>query len=474
MENDLKFEEMSSQEQINKLKSIMSQIQALEMATNREQIINGNFEIRDVSFTRLPNGEVAYDAIINQPDGSVTHAYYSETNNSLAKIDVAEKQNEIDNISTALVQYQSAGMDLTELNNSLMEKNELMEALQSPEKISLNQLVIVRQELMDFAISCGIQPAEIEAILKIPGNMSLQITPEELRKIEETALDLGANPNITLEDVEFDEKGISLDDSLINHSNSGEIKGSERVTTNYTFNQIIGLQYDSYRIIKTSSDEPIVIGITQDGRAAKIPDGILEANSQDTKSMSLIRDDGTIVEASVVASFRLKDAGSTVGRDQAIGICMDNGESRCFYARNAGGENLIGEELPSRVYTSQRINNENLLDPTLNRNTDAEARSAYNRVKNYNTTNINKIGDGQSNKMMEQEDTDELIKKYAEKYEVDEDELRENYELALKKSSSQDLTDEQIIESQADAMSNEPQQDHDERTPFAGSRRFPY
>ncbi|MBR3325208.1 MAG: hypothetical protein IKG14_04100 [Clostridia bacterium] len=473
MENKIEFEDMSSSEQISKLREIMSQIKALELNFDQNRIISGEFEIEDVSYTRLPNGEVAYEALINHPDGSKSHEYYSENNNSLSKIDVSQIENNVQMLTGEIKKYQSTGMELSELNNSLIENELILDIFQSPGKISLVNLENVKQELMDFAIECGIKPQDIEAIISLSGNSDLQlskITPEELQKIEQTAIDLGISEQEALEHIRIDENGIKIDSDILPQHDEGEIKGNDKVTTNYTLNQILGLNYDSYRIIKTHSDEPIVVGITQDGKTEIIPDTVVEANSKETKSMSLIRDDGTIKNVGVVASFRLRDTGSSLGRDQAIGICIDNGETTSFYARNAGGDMLIGEELPSRVYTSQRINNENILDSKYNNNIRSEADSAKNRTDDGCLDTVRNLGDGESNNMIYQEDSEELIKKYADKYDIDDNKLRNRFNYEIKNSHSKKYTDEQIIKEQAELINqeekHEPSMDPGERVRY--------
>ena len=460
MENKIEFEDMSSSEQISKLREIMSQIKALELNFDQNRIISGEFEIEDVSYTRLPNGEVAYEALSNHQDGSKTHEYYSENNNSLSKIDVSNIEKNVQMLTGEISKYQSSGMELTELQNSLVLNEQTLDTLHSPEKISLVNLENVQQELMDFAIECGLKPQDIEAIISLPGNNNLQpfnLSPEQLQEIEQTALDLGISKQEAMDHIKIDKDDVSLDSNILPEHNEGEIKGNDKVTTNYTFNQILGQNYDSYRIIKTHSDEPIVIGITKDGKAQKIPDGILEANSKETKSMSLIRDDGTIKNVGVIASFRLRDSGSSLGRDQAIGICIDNGETTTFYARNAGGDMMIGEELPSRVYTSQRINNENLLDSKYNKNTSPEAKSAEFGTYDGCPDNIRNLGDGKSNNMMQQEDSEELIKKYADMYDIKEDDLRSDYIYEKKNNHNRNGNEEQLIKELAQ------KRDQDER-----------
>ena len=466
MENKIEFEDMSSSEQISKLREIMSQIKALELNFDQNRIISGEFEIEDVSYTRLPNGEVAYEALINHPDGSKTHEYYSENNNSLSKIDVSNIENNVQMLTGEISKYQSTGMELTELQNSLIMNEQALDVLHSHEKISLVNLENVQQELMDFAIECGLKPQDIEAIISLSGNSSLQpfnLTPEQLQEIEQTALDLGISKQEAMEHIKIDKDDVSLDANVLPEHNEGEIKGNDKVTTNYTFNQILGQNYDSYRIIKTHSDEPIVIGITKDGKAQKIPDGILEANSKETKSMSLIRDDGTIKNVGVIASFRLRDSGSSLGRDQAIGICIDNGETTTFYARNAGGDMMIGEELPSRVYTSQRINNENLLDSKYNKNTSPEAKSAKFGTYDGCPDNIRNLGDGKSNNMMQQEDSEELIKKYADMYDIKEDDLRSDYIYEKKNNHNRNGNEDQLIKELAQKRDQEERREPGER-----------
>lgn len=469
MENNKEFEELSSVEQQAKLREVLEQVKLLQ----RAEIISGEVEISDIAFFRLSNGEIAYDVSINNQDGSTGHMYYQQSNDTLSKIDVEQTQNDITNIKNQLTEYQGSGMDLVPVENQLVEKEQYLQSLDNADKISLVNLEITQKECTDLAIALGMSLEEVELYLSIPGNAELglpQMSPEELAKIRETIEITGMQEDQILDNLKIDaQENVSIDANAFRDSGleSDEIQGNQKVTARYTFNQIMGLNYDSYRIIKSKTGEPVVVGFKEDGTAERIPEGTLEIVHSENQSMSLIRDDGTIKNVGIVAAFRVNDPGSDVGRDQAIGLYSDNGTINGFYARNASGDRMLAEELPSRIYTSERLHNENILDISLNDDADSEAKEADKKVGDGCLNDVRNLGDGESYDMMLQEDIDELAERIAKQYDVDVEELKARFNEELEHNHNSNLTNEQKYTEIAEEMDAEQRHEpsREPRTP---------
>ena len=454
MDEEIKFEDLTSVEQQKKLKEVMAQIKTLQKA----EIQSGEIDIADISFFRLSNNDVAYDIATNNPDGTVGHIYYQESDNALSRIDIESKEAEIDGIKNQLALYNGNGMELAPIQNELMTKEQFLDSLNNPDKISLTSLELVDKQCRDLAIQLGIDFDEVALIVQNNPDASLNLlSPEELKKVEESINLAEINPEDALENIKIENGDVAIDSKAFDMSGmqSSTIEGNKKITTNSTFNQVLGLNYDSYKIIITKSGNPLIVGISQDGSAEIIPENRVEINRDENKSMSLIRDDGSIKNVGVLVSFRVKDSGSQLNRDQAVGLYSDNGSVNGFYARNATDGKMIGEELPSTSYSANRIQNERILDTQENRDISSEARSAQQRTDDGCIDNIENIGNGETHNMYEQKDTVELIEKYATEYEVDSEDLQKRYDHEVEHSHGSNLTDEDIIKQIAEEMDQE-------------------
>lgn len=456
MNDEIKFEDLSSVEQENKLREVMKQIKILQ----RAEVISGDVDIADISFFRLSNGDVAYDVAINNSDNTVGHLYYQEVDNSLSRIDVDAKKDEIEEINNQLALYENSGMDLVPIQNTLMSKEQFLDSLGNPNKISLANLETTRQQCMDLALQLGMDFEEIEHFLTIQGKSELDLSilsPEELQKIEQEIEITGLNKEDALQHIKIDKGEVSLDSSAFDMTGiqSSEIEGNKKVTSNYTFNQIIGANYDSYKILITKSGTPVIVGISQDGSAELLPEDRVEVNRSEKKSMSLMRDDGSIKSVGILVSFKVKDSGSSIGRDQAIGLYSDNGTVNGFYGRNANGDKMIGEELPSTVYSTERVHNERIMDTKYNKDISGEAHSAEQRTDDGCLDDVRNLGNGQSDSMYEQKDSNELAEEYAKKYDIDLDELKKRFEYELEHGHTENTTDENLIKQLAEEIDQE-------------------
>lgn len=379
MENDSvlnapsEFETMTSKEQKEKLESIMNQIRLL----NKQQVISASYEIVDVSYNVLPNGQVVYDVALTDPEnkGNFIHEFYGENDGQLSKVELKS--------SAELEKYELAGLDTTDIRN---EQKEIKELPDNPKRISLNRLQKQEKELEETAKDLGISKDDIAMYSKIDGNDNL-----------------------------------GLDASKLNGIKSQEIEGNSFVSTNYTMNDVVGTHYKSYIIVKNLTGMSSVYGISEDNTLTRIDDNILTPTN--STSMSLIKTNGDIRNVGVVASFKVNVNGSELNSDQAIGLYNDNGRVGGFYARGyLTADKMIGSEVPSSTYSNYTNRTREMLDTTDNQDITHEANAAASRTE-VNNSSIENVKDG-GNNMNDQLDIDELASRIVEEYpSIDKDEL---------------------------------------------------
>lgn len=379
MENDnvlnapSEFETMTSKEQKEKLESIMNQIRLL----NKQQVISASYEIVDVSYNVLPNGQVVYDVALTDPEnkGNFIHEFYGENDGQLSKVELKS--------DAELEKYELAGLDTTDIRN---EQKEIKELPDNPKRISLNRLQKQEKELEETAKDLGISKDDIAMYSKIDGNDNL-----------------------------------GLDASKLNGIKSQEIEGNSFVSTNYTMNDVVGTHYKSYIIVKNLTGMSSVYGISEDNTLTRIDDNILTPTN--STSMSLIKTNGDIRNVGVVASFKVNVNGSELNSDQAIGLYNDNGRVGGFYARGyLTADKMIGSEVPSSTYSNYTNRTREMLDTTDNQDITHEANAAASRTE-VNNSSIENVKDG-GNNMNAQLDIDELASRIVEEYpSIDKDEL---------------------------------------------------
>lgn len=379
MENDSvlnapsEFETMTSKEQKEKLESIMNQIRLL----NKQQVISASYEIVDVSYNVLPNGQVVYDVSLTDPEnkGNFIHEFYGENDGQLSKVELKS--------DAELEKYELAGLDTTDIRN---EQKEIKELPDNPKRISLNRLQKQEKELEETAKDLGISKDDIAMYSKIDGNDNL-----------------------------------GLDASKLNGIKSQEIEGNSFVSTNYTMNDVVGTHYKSYIIVKNLTGMSSVYGISEDNTLTRIDDNILTPTN--STSMSLIKTNGDIRNVGVVASFKVNVNGSELNSDQAIGLYNDNGRVGGFYARGyLTADKMIGSEVPSSTYSNYTNRTREMLDTTDNQDITHEANAAASRTE-VNNSSIENVKDG-GNNMNAQLDIDELASRIVEEYpSIDKDEL---------------------------------------------------
>lgn len=377
LNNPSAFESMTSKEQKDKLENIMEQIKLL----HKQEVISATYEIVDVSYNILSNGKVVYDITLTDPEnkGNFIHEFYSEDNNQLSKIEL--KSNE------ELEKYELVGLDTSAIRN---EQKEIQDLPNNPNKVSLNKLHEQEKELEETAKDLGIQKDDIAMYSKLDGNNEL-----------------------------------GLDSSKLNGIKSQEIDGNSFVSTHYTMNDVVGMQFKSYIIVKNLTGRPSVYGISDDNTLTRIDDNILTPTN--ATSMSLVKSNGDIKNVGVVASFKVNVKGSELNSDQAFGLYNDNGRVGGFYARgNLTADKMIGSEVPCSTYSNYTNRTREMLDTRSNQDITHEANTASSRVET-NNDNIQNIKDG-GNNMNAELDIDELANRIVEEYpSIDKDELMNTF-----------------------------------------------
>lgn len=384
------FEDMSLEEQENKLKSIVDMINSL----NKENILHNNFYVIDISFNRLSNGKIIYDVTYNDPssENKSNHLFYTEdTSNNIHPAILDEKQ--IQNLAL-----------LGNFDTSMIDKEqaEIKNLPNTDKGISLSSIK-EREEFEKTADMLDLSPDEIEAIVKIDENSQIP-NYEELFK---------------------------------GTISSQDIDGNQKLTTNYSMNDIMGLKYSSYKIVKNLHGTSFMVEINDDGSFEVIDNSQIEII--DNAPMSLMRSDGVLKEVETSVAFKLRDASSSINRDQSFGIYNDNGRYGAFYARGANSkERMLGEEIPCESYTRSTANEKEILDTRKNTDID-EAISAQERTDDGRpdkTENITPSDTAIGRK--------ELIKKYANVYgvNVNKEDVEENMNNILEESHDP-ITDEE-------------------------------
>jgi len=334
----------------------------------KEEIFLGKIEIQDISLIKINDAKEIYKISLLDKDPQseiseqVRDEYYSRT--SSIQSDKQDDKNNLSKIQTYSDEQKNA---LKAINPELYDEiikneNERTEAENDPEKVTSLQDLIEEQKKQ----------------LKETAD-SLDMTPEEVADFTEFNAD----------DLKYDLNAESFD----NQFHSQEIEGNQYLDTYRTLNEIIGENYDSYKFVKTSSGQNIILGINKDGSAQIIDnDNIVVANEPLITLMRI--DNGQTSTASVVVAFKLKDNAKNEANDKLFGVCNRDGQYASFYARGGNnGERPIGRTIdslsPKARYDSQLLDSDQIMDGDLSDVKDAQEIA-------------------QSNDMGEQKETDDV------------------------------------------------------------------
>ncbi len=333
------FKGLNSSTQIDILqgtKDMISQRVQNELSAGIRQ---GNLDVIDISYNKLDGDKVVFDVtIFDRVTGKESHEFYDD---ELDKIDVDRDKIE---------SLQAIGMDTSELEDNLSQ----LEGLRNnKEKVSLSELKELDRQVDEASLSLGLSRDSILYSATIDSNLELKMKADSL-----------------------------------GGSQYDRIDANTKVSTYYNMGQVIGENYVSYQIIKTSGNQYRLMGIDDKGYAEEISQDRIEY-LKDVPAVSLMQENGEIKEARVLCAFRLKDTQSDVNRDQVIGLC-DSGstDKTTFYARGAiTTEQMPAISIPNRTYSEERVKQEQIMDTHYNpsiENTDliAEVAERYDMDKN--------------------------------------------------------------------------------------------
>ena len=149
-----------------------------------------------------------------------------------------------------------------------------------------------------------------------------------------------------------------------NELNGESFSSNEKLTTHYNVRDVLGGNYVSYQIIKTTYGNYKFMGINAEGTAEEIPQNQVELIN-DNQLISLVRENGNSVEATMIVGFRIKSGTSNIDKDQIFGLCNEDGRSTptAFYGRGAlTDEKITAENIPTKTYNATRTRSEHSLD----------------------------------------------------------------------------------------------------------------
>lgn len=326
------FESLSSEQQVEILKEIVEKVSGLR----KYDILLDNYYVIDVSFNRTENGQMVYDIMYNDPESEsgINHEFFKDVDNKLLPVLLDE---------LTLQNLRSQGnLDLSVIEK---EQNEIKNLPNSDKKISLNDLQEQERDLEETAKNLGIPEEEVASFTKIENGK-----------------------------VEFDQK--QLEGNFIS---SEDLNAGEKITTYNTMNDILGMNFAQYKIVRNLNGSSFILGLNADGSFEVIDNSKLEIVN--AKEMSLMRTDGTLKEVGISIAFKLKDPTSEIKRDQSFGLYNDDGRIGAFYARGANSsERMLGEEIPSESYTRNPVREKEILDDRENKTIGDEAFVAQRRT----------------------------------------------------------------------------------------------
>lgn len=308
------FKSLNTSQQIEILQGTQDLISQRVQNEINAGIRQGNLDVIDISYNKLDGEKVVFDVtILDKTTGQETHEFFDD---ELDKIDLGRSQIE---------DLQYIGMDTSELENDLSQLDGLEK---NQDSVSLSQLKEVDKQVDETAMSLGLSRDEILYSATIDSNLELKMRADSL-----------------------------------GGSQYDRIDSDEKVSTYYNMGQVLGENYVSYQIIKTSGNQYRLMGIDEKGYAEEIGQDRVEY-LKDVPAVSLMQENGEVRESRVLCAFRLKDTQSDINRDQVIGLC-DSGSSdkTTFYARGAiTTEQMPAISIPNRTYSEERVRQEQVMD----------------------------------------------------------------------------------------------------------------
>lgn len=452
------FEMLSLNEQKAKLEKILDSINRIRAVSR--QITND--DISDVSFYRKSDGSVCYVLTISQVDGSEEQEVYEEKfeetieghRKSLSEVDVNSL---IEEYKNKIKQFNTLGYTTDELQAEIDELEKMKKSKEYSLSSIAQEIAQKENELNDYARILGIPENQIDYFAGINGNSQLGdlgelgIQKADMEEVEDTARDLGIQEKDVASSVTVDENGrvgLNVDSLKANGIVSNDISGTDKVTTFYSMNDILGETYTSYRIVKSSSGS-FVLGISEDGTAQKIENSSLQIN--EAKSLSLMREDGSIRNVGVVISFYVNNPGSQFNGREVVGLYNDNGNVASYYGRKEPDGAILGKPVEEgrAVNAGREAQQQEMLDTRRNEKISGEAASASDRTRDGSSSTMYYVASFP-------EDRDVLIAQCAEYFGIDEDLLREAVEERTR--DDHNTPDEVIVEQEAEKLAEENQE----------------
>ncbi len=370
--NDIDFKQLTTKEQIALLENAYNTISQNIYKERNQEIISGQIEIVDISYNLTSDGQIVFDVkIMDNANKEEKHEYF---NKDLEKIDI-----DLEKIEA----YKLLGVDTTEMEEELAELQSLDK---SEDKVSLSELKSIEKQVEQTALSLGLSKEEIEASATIDANQNLKI-----------------------------------DQKLLN---GNSIDANEKVSIHYNMRDVLGGNYVSYQIVKTTMGGYKLMGIDAKGYAEEIGEDKVQL-VKNSQLISLTQENGTSKEASLVVGFRVKSKASDVDNDQIIGLCDDGKSSMTiFYGRGAVYQDqIVAENIPNQTYNGYRVKQERLMDTLETDKTE------------FTLTN-------------------EIINESAEKHNIDSETLRS--EVMKKYTDFDNVTLEEVNEMASDLERTEP------------------
>ena len=500
MVQEKKFENLTLNEKQDRLKDVIREINK----ANKDKLINGSFEISDINYYKLDNGKIfyevevtnkdenghpytsteLYEAVKDDVDGlsndkSTNHNKIDNDKNFIKttykKVDISQYDNEIKNLEQNISDFKSLNYDTKNLESQKEmlenEKNEIEHLSSNQSRTSLSVLNKKEQNIKYLAQYYGISEDELENYLEINGDKNFA----QMEQIKELAHDIGIKDDDIANYTKTDKNGnVDLDAKKINLNGikTGEISGNEKLTTFYSLNEILGKNYESYIVIKSTNSKSCVLGITKDGNIEEIDDNTITLNN--SKEMSLMDENGKIRNVGVMVSFSVRSPGSPNNGKELVGMYNDRGNVGAFYARRELGGVAIGkgiEKERGKNATNEYIEKQ-ILDYRRNNDIAGEATSAFERTYDECTDDVKNL----SSNSIDHNDLDSIIKQYSKIYGIDENELMQATNENIEKSHELKKSDNEIVHQSAEEIAESDKKDNnnDERSEENEYEHEPY
>lgn len=418
------FKELEREEQIELLKEYMEKVSETLLEENKQAVIDGNYEIKDISYNELADGSIVLDVEVKNGDEII----HEQFNKDLKKIDIdkeIEELRENDKLTPELEEQMNA------------RKQELEDIKDNPEKISLNEL-------------------ETEKTLE---------DDEKRKKLEQEAENIGIDKGeINGKNCELDDKGDPKfkADMLQKFGNVTYIEGKGLASHRQTFNEITGQDCDRYAIFNPGTGYKMM-GI-KDGKLVDLSDKIY----QDTgaRNVSFTKADGTTDLAASLMNIRFRQAGSGLDGKYSIGIAALNGRVATYMGREGTEHNqIVAQEFPRGTVWNKtyEIEGKDMLDTRMS---DEKINNMTDNMEKATKDNIAADTSDMLNK-------DDIVKEYADYYGVDIERLDEGVDERIEDNEDANKTVEELVKEETDEILEEEEEkeqglnDHGERDIFA-------